>query len=138
MLLRHFLHKVISIPLQMVEEHSGIGIAALAVGGGVAYFWQKNKKAKESLEKTLVFDGYDRPYIMNLNRALTVQNSAPTLFNVMNMFDRQTRSVDINMSDNLAVTMHARTNNPTDYVFLKDSDPFLGTGRTGTEMRICQ
>jgi len=102
----------------------GIGIAALAVGGGVAYFWQKNKKAKESLEKTLVFDGYDRPYIMNLNQALTVQNSAPTLFNVMNMFDRQTRSVDINMSDSLAVTMHARTNNPTDYVFLKDSDPF--------------
>jgi len=43
---------------------------------------------------------------------------------VMNMFDRQTRSVDINMSDSLSMTMHARTNNPTDYIFLKDSDPF--------------
>ena len=103
----------------------GVGIAALAVGGGVAYFWDKNKKAKESLGKTLVFDSYDRPYIMDLNRALTVQNSAPTLFNVMNMFDRQTRSVDINVSDKLALTMHARSNNPTDYIFLKDSDPFL-------------
>ena len=103
----------------------GVGIAALAVGGGLAYFWSKNKKAKENLEKTLVFDRYDRPYIMNLNRALNVQSSAPTLFNVMNMFDRQTRSVDVNMSDNLSMTMHARTNNPTDYIFLKDSDPFL-------------
>ncbi|MGB5225590.1 MAG: S8 family peptidase [Arenicellales bacterium] len=103
----------------------GVGIAALAVGGGIAYFWNKNQKAKESLDKTLVFDSYDRPYIMNLNRALSVQNSAPTLFNVMNMFDRQTRSVGIDMSDKLSLTMHARTNNPTDYVFLKDSDPFL-------------
>ena len=103
----------------------GVGIAALAVGGGIAYFWNKNKKAKENLEKTLVFDSYDRPYIMNLNRALNVQNNAPTLFNAMNMFDRQTRSVDVDVTDNLALTMHARTNNPTDYVFLKDSDPFL-------------
>ena len=103
----------------------GVGIAALAVGGGIAYFWNKNKKAKESLDKTLVFDSYDRPYIMNLNQALNVQKSAPKLFDVMNMFDRQTRSVGIDMSDNLSLTMHARTNNPTDYVFLKDSDPFL-------------
>ena len=103
----------------------GVGIAALAVGGGIAYFWNKNKKAKENLEKTLVFDSYDRPYIMNLNQALNVQKSAPKLFDVMNMFDRQTRSVGIDMSDNLSLTMHARTNNPTDYVFLKDSDPFL-------------
>ncbi len=103
----------------------GVGIAAVAVGAGVAYFWNKNKKAKEDLENTLVFDRYDRPYIMNLNRALNVQNRAPKLFNVMNMFDRQTRSVDINMSDSLSMTMHARSNNPTDYVFLKESDPFL-------------
>ena len=103
----------------------GVGIAALAVGGGLAYFWNRNKKAKENLEKTLVFDSYDRPYIMNLNQALNVRNDAPTLFNVMNMFDRQTRSVDVSMSDSLSLTMHARTNNPTDYVFLKDSDPFL-------------
>lgn len=103
----------------------GVGIAALAVGGGIAYFWNKNKKAKENLENTLVFDSYDRPYIMNLNQALNVQKSAPRLFDVMNMFDRQTRSVGIDMSENLSLTMHARTNNPTDYVFLKDSDPFL-------------
>ncbi len=103
----------------------GVGIAALAVGGGIAYFWEKNKKAKENLEKTLVFDSYDRPYIMNLNQALNVQKSAPKLFDVMNMFDRQTRSVGIDMSENLSLTMHARTNNPTDYIFLKDSDPFL-------------
>jgi hypothetical protein len=103
----------------------GVGLAAVAVGGGLAYFWTQNKKAKKDLETTLVFDSYDRPYIMNLNQALSVQNTAPTLFNVMNMFDRQTRSVGVDLSDSLSLTMHANTNNPTDYVFLKDSDPFL-------------
>jgi hypothetical protein len=102
-----------------------VGIAAVAVGGGLAYFWSENKKAKEALEKTLVFDKYDRPYIMNLNQTINVRNSAPTLFNVMDMFDRQTRTVDINMSDELSLSLHTRTTNPTDYIFLKDSDPFL-------------
>ncbi|NOY17142.1 MAG: S8 family serine peptidase [Gammaproteobacteria bacterium] len=103
----------------------GVGIAALAVGGGLAYFWSENKKAEKDLEKTLVFDKYNRPYIMNLNQTLNVQNSAPTLFNVMNMFDRQTRTVDVIMSDNLSMSLHTRATNPADYVFLKDSDPFL-------------
>jgi len=103
----------------------GVGIAALAVGGGLAYFWNEDKKAKKNLEKTLVFDSYDRPYIMNLNQTLNARNATPSLFNVMNLFDRQTRSVDVRMSDSLSLTLHARTNNPTDYVFLKDSDPFL-------------
>ena len=103
----------------------GVGLAALAVGGGVAYFWNKNKKAKEELENALVFDSYDRPYIMNLNQVLNVQNEAPKLFDVMNMFDRQTRAVDVEMSENLSMSLHTRTANQTDYVFLKDSDPFL-------------
>ncbi|MCK5359448.1 MAG: S8 family serine peptidase, partial [Gammaproteobacteria bacterium] len=103
----------------------GVGLAAVAVGGGLAYFWSQNKKAKEELEKTLVFDSYDRPYIMDLNQALSVQNSAPTLFNIMNMFDRQTRSVGVDLSNSLSLTLHANTNNPTDYIYLKDSDPFI-------------
>jgi hypothetical protein len=102
-----------------------IGVAALAAAAAGGYFWIKNKKAKESLETALVFDGYDRPYIMNLNQTLSVKNETPKLFDVMNMFDRQTRSVDVSMSESLSLSMHARTANPTDYIFLKDSDPFL-------------
>ena len=102
-----------------------IGVAALAAAAAGGYFWIQNKKAKESLETALVFDSYDRPYIMNLNQALNVKNETPKLFDVMNMFDRQTRTVDVAMSESLSLSMHARTANPTDYIFLKDSDPFL-------------
>lgn len=104
---------------------AGVALAAVAVGGGLAYFWTQNQKAKKQLEKTLVFDGYDRPYIMNLNQTLHVRNNTPSLFDVMDMFDRQTRGVDIAVSDNLALSLHANTTNPTDYIFLKESDPFL-------------
>jgi len=104
---------------------TAIGAVALAAAAAGGYFWIKNKKAKESLETALVFDGYDRPYIMNLNQALNVKNETPKLFDVMNMFDRQTRSVDVAMSESLSLSMHARTANPRDYIFLKDSDPFL-------------
>jgi len=103
----------------------GAGLIAIGVGGGLAYFWSENQKAKNTLEKTLVFDKYDRPYIMNLDKALNTRNNTATLFNVMNMFDRQTRSVDVAMSDNLSLAVHTRTSNPSDYIFLKDSDPFL-------------
>ncbi len=103
----------------------GAGIAAIALGGGLAYFWSKNKKAKKDLEKALVFDAYDRPYVMNMDQSLRTRNNTATLFNVMNMFDRQTRAVNMAMSDNLSFSLHTRTTNPSDYIFLKDSDPFL-------------
>lgn len=103
----------------------GAGFAAVAVGVGVAYFWNKNQKAKENLETALVFDKYDRPYIMNLGQTLTTRNNTATLFNVMDMFNRQTRATDITISDNLTLALNTRTSNPSDYIFLRDSDPFL-------------
>ncbi|MFW2440830.1 MAG: S8 family peptidase, partial [Arenicellales bacterium] len=102
-----------------------VGLVALAVGGGAYYFWNKNSKAKKNLENALVFDKYDRPYIMNMDKALNTRNDTATLFNVMNMFDRQTRSIDVPVSDALSLGIHTRTSNPSDYIFLKDSDPFL-------------
>ena len=108
---------------------SGLGAAAgaVAVGAGVVYWLTKKQKSKKQLENTLVLDSYDRPYIMNMNNAITVRDTGPKLFDVMDMFDRQTRSMEMPLSDRLAVTMYTSTINPTDYFYLKDSDPFMET-----------
>jgi len=102
----------------------GAAAAALAVGGGIAYWWN-NKKAKEALEETLVFDSYDRPYIMDMTQALHVQSNRARLLDVMDMFDRQTRSMEIAVNDEVSLRLHASATNPSDYIFLKDADPFL-------------
>jgi len=108
---------------------SGLGAAAvaLAVGGGVAYWLIKNKDAKKQIENTLVLDSYNRPYIMNLNNAITVRDTGPRLFDVMDMFDRQSRTMEVPLSENISASMYTSTNNPSDYFYLKDSDPFMET-----------
>lgn len=106
---------------------SGLGAAAaaVAVGAGVVYWLTKKQKAKKQLENTLVLDSYDRPYIMNMNDAIYSRNDGPKLFDVMDMFDRQTRSMNVPLSDNINATMYTSTIDTSDYIYLKDSDPFM-------------
>jgi hypothetical protein len=110
------------------SSSSGGGMAAVAGAiavGGLGYWWYSSEKAKKELENTLIFDSYNRPYIMDLTSQMSVRDSSARLFDVMDMFDRQTRSVMMPVTESLSLTMHASATNPSDYIFLKDSDPFI-------------
>ena len=101
------------------------GAAALAVGAGVVYWLTQKDKTKKQLENTLVLDSYNRPYVMNMNNFISVRDRGPELFDVMDMFDRQSRTMDIPLSKNMSASMYTSTINPSEYFFLKDSDPFM-------------